>query len=108
MNPDTIYYIIIVGGALLWPLVKLLAQSVYTRFESRLPANQQDMLERYAKMAVQYVEQSVLADGHEKKNRAIDLTQKLLLAAKLPIPNMAILNAAIEAAVLVLNREKQS
>lgn len=106
MSQDLPY--IIVVAAILWHLVKLLTQIIYKRFEHRLPASQQEMLERYAKMAVRYVEQGTTnIKGDAKKAVALDIIKKLLLSAKLPIPNMAILSAAIEAAVLVLNRDQQ-
>jgi hypothetical protein len=38
----------------------------------------------------------------------MDIVKRLLLAAKLPLPNMVILSAAIEAAVLMMDRQQKS
>jgi hypothetical protein len=109
LNPDLIYTLIIVGGALLWPIVKLLTQVAYERFKQQLPANQQDMLDRFAQMAVRGVEQGTSnIKGEQKKAMAMDIVKRLLLAAKLPLPNMVILSAAIEAAVLMMDRQQKS
>jgi hypothetical protein len=107
MNIDSIYTLIIVG-ALLWPIVKVLAQSVYTRFEQRLPANVHALLEQYAAMAVRAAEQQ-LGDktGNSKKQMAIAAIQTFLRSAELPEADDSTLNAAVEAAVWLMNREQQ-
>jgi LL-H family phage holin len=109
LNPDLIYTLIIVGGALLWPIVKLLTQSVYTRFEQKLPANVQALLEQYAAMAVRAAEQQLGGRrGMSKKELAGTTIQALLRSAELPEADDDMLNAAIENAVWLMKQQQKS
>lgn len=121
MSADHITYLVLAGSALLWPLVKLLAQVVYKRFESRLPANINAAIKDYATMAVRSVEQMSTSQSFArhathnnrdiksdvKKEMAVDTIRGLLKAAKLPCPDSGVLSSAIEEAVYLLNREQR-
>jgi hypothetical protein len=77
------------------------------RLVNDLPATKHTLLEQLARTAVQYVEQKYkTSTSQEKKDFALAAIKTLLLAARLPLPNLVILDLVIEAAVYLLNQEQ--
>ena len=70
-----------------------------------LPAQQREALEQFARIAVQKVEQQDgNLDGVAKKQLAVSLVIKLFNTFKIPLPPEEIIDAAIEAAVFLVNQ----
>jgi len=88
----------------LWPFIVLLAAWIFRKLEQRLPEKQAAALNQYAKYAVQKIEQQLTGTSSEKKNSAISLVIDLFKGARLPIPAMQLIDAAIESFVYELNQ----
>jgi LL-H family phage holin len=89
---------------LLLPFLTALAVWCLRHFEKYLPAKQVQVLNQFAKYAVQKVEQSFTGTSTQKKEQAIRIVANLFTAAKLPIPAMELIDAALESFVYELNQ----
>lgn len=88
----------------LLPFLSALSLFLFRLAEQRLPEKQRNTLDKYAKYAVQTVEQKF---GNwtpiQKKARAIALIEETFRAAHLPIPDVALIDTAIESFVYEVN-----
>lgn len=86
------------------PLLSVLVVWLGQQLVRSLPAQQREALEQFARIAVQKVEQQDgNLDGMAKKQLAVSLVIKLFDTFKIPLPPEEIIDAAIEAAVFLVN-----
>ena len=88
----------------LLPVLTFLAILFFQWFAQRLPDRQREALAHFASIAVQRTEQLFSSsDSATKKQVTIQLVEDLFHAFKLPQPDAAAIDAAIEAAVWSLS-----
>lgn len=89
------------------PFLVALAAWLYRIGEQRLPSNTRAMLDHFAEMAVQSIEQQYAGKlGPDKKQLASQAIEEFFSAFRLPDPGATAINAAIESAVFLLNQSK--
>jgi LL-H family phage holin len=87
------------------PLLSVLVVWLGQQLVRSLPTQQREALEQFARIAVQKVEQQDgNLDGAAKKQLAASLIIKLFNTFKIPLPPEEITDAAIEAAVFLVNQ----
>jgi hypothetical protein len=90
-----------------FPFLCVLAIWCLKFFEHLLPSRQQEMLEKFVKMAVTMAEQAYTDYSPlEKKQIALRAAIDLFNAFHLPVPPSEALNTAIEAAVFAVRQTK--
>lgn len=65
----------------------------------RLPEKQLAALDQFAKYAVQKVEQQFVGNNLQKKDLAVHIIETCFKAAKLPLPELVLVDAAVESFV---------
>ncbi len=89
---------------LLLPIFIAVSLYCYKAIEQNLPEKQRAALTEITRMAVYSVEQQYSSvDSEHKKNAAVNMVGNIFRAFKLPIPEMYIISAAIEACILEMN-----
>lgn len=83
---------------LLFPVIVALMIWLLRIAEQRLPEKQRQALDQFVKIAVQNVEQQY-THNPDKKNIAISVVIQFFTFFKLPVPDVALIDAAIEACV---------
>ena len=96
---DIILYLVI----LLLPVVDKACRAWLLKFEQKLPAKQHTELDRFAKYAVQKMEQ-VYTHNPNKKQLAMGMIQRAFREADLPLPSESLVDSAIESFVFELNQ----
>jgi LL-H family phage holin len=72
--------------------------------EQYLPEKQRAALDQFAKYAVQKVEQKFKGNSLQKKDMAVYIVESCFKAAKLPVPDLVLIDAAIESFVFEMNQ----
>jgi hypothetical protein len=96
---DIILYLVI----LIVPVLFNAGKAVVLKYEQNLPEKQHAALDRFAKYAVQKMEQ-VYTHNPNKKQLAMAMVQRAFRDAKLPLPSEALVDSAIESFVYELNQ----
>ena len=98
---DIILYLVI----LLLPVLFNAGKAVVLKYEQNLPEKQHANLDRFAKYAVQKVEQQYTDNAsNHKKVLAERFVEECFQDAKLPIPSALLIDKAIESFVFELNQ----
>jgi len=89
----------------LFPFIVALVVYLYRLAVQRLPESQVARLQQFALMTVQYIQQFYSSStGAQKKELAMQMLIQLFKEFGLPVPDEAVLNAAIEAAVWIIKQ----
>ena len=92
---------------LLMPVIFAVAWWLFSWIEQRLPEKQRAAFKDFVDIAVKNVEQEIdNMPSSQKKEAAIRIVEPLFEAFKLPVPDAAVISAAIEAAVFEMNQMK--
>ncbi len=67
--------------------------------EQYLPDKQRAALHQFAKYAVQKVEQQFIGDNRQKKDLAVNIVENCFRSARLPVPELILIDAAVESFV---------
>jgi hypothetical protein len=90
------------------PLVLLLAGWLFRKIDQRMPDKMHAMLVRCADIVTKTIEmQGSGFSSERKKDEAVKQVELLFRAARLPVPPIAIISIAIEAAVYAMNERQQ-
>lgn len=92
---------------LLLPVMLMLDLWLFHWIGNRLPEKQRAALDHFVDIAVKNVEQQY-TDNPDKKNLAIKIVKQSFQALKLPVPDAALIDAAIEACVYELRQQNLS
>jgi LL-H family phage holin len=105
---DIIIYVTAVITIWASPFIIAYAFSMIHKLEQKLPPAQRDALDYFAEKAVKHVEQTGTGKGMQKKNAAVSLIYAFFdtLKPPIPIPNYALIEAAIETVVWEINQSK--
>jgi len=92
----------LVSDAIIFVIIALFFIGVWvtSRLEQRLPEKQRQALIDFTNIAVRYIEQR-FADlsSEQKKDAAVRFVIKLFVEYRLPVPDQAVIEAAIESVV---------
>ena len=93
----------------LMPVLVALCAWLYQWSMQRLPERQRASLEQFARIATSKIEQVFPTAGSaNKKQLATGLVEDLFKSFHLPTPDPRVIDAAIESAVLAINRMQDS
>jgi LL-H family phage holin len=80
-------------------LIVLLMPYILLPLIQKAPEKQRAALHQFAKYAVQKVEQKFKGTSMQKKDMAVYIVESCFKAAKLPVPDLVLIDAAIESFV---------